>query len=145
MTDQQKYIYGETLSSESPQPTDAVYVVLSQHLDPKNSEKDDSHETLNDVYKALVSTEQRVDSALSKLEQVGLITSEDVLAMVVLLAVSRTLGPDLDFLRQAIEDGNYQIRELQTQINGVGLDPTITEYLRDIILKLSAQNNNQNL
>jgi len=131
-----KYIYGETFSAEAPRPTAVVYDILSRHLAKAETDKSASHNALNDIYKVLGSSEQEVDAVLVEFEQAGTISQEDTLVLVVLLAVSRTLGPDLDFLRQAILTGNFNVNELNSRLRSSGLDSGVSDYLQTIIAKL---------
>lgn len=134
------YIYGETFSAEAPSPSAEAYTVLAQHvsLDPAVDHAQ-THDVLNDIYKALAESEYESDRALSKFEEDGRISREDALVLVVLLAVSRSLGPDLEFLRAAIRSSNVQVEQTESQISSAGLDPAIAEYLQKIMLKLAAR------
>jgi hypothetical protein len=131
----QNYIYGETFSPDAPRPTEVVYEILSQHL-AAGSNNPEMHAALNDVYKALGGSEQESSTALDNLEQKGAIAREDVLMLVVLLAVSRTQGPDLDFLRQTIVTGNFDPNELAAKITASGLNKNIVDFLQKITPKL---------
>src|SRR4051812_11718449 len=110
------YIHGETLSAEAPRPGMVAYEILASHLKNTGADRADSHLALNDIYKVLGSTELEAGRALGGLEVRGIITREDTLILTVLLAVSRTLGPDLDFLRQAIIAGNFRPEEIIAKV-----------------------------
>ncbi len=133
MSDKPTTIYGETFSHEPPRPSPVVYDVLARHMANTESAL---HDTLNDVYKTLNDTEYDVSRALDALVSKGTIRREDTLILVVLLAVSRTLGPDLDFLRRALITNNGNPAEIDSQILHSGLQPAITSYVRGIISKL---------
>ena len=135
----QRYIYGETMSAEAPRPSPAVYEILSRHLMQDGVDKNESHEALNDIYKALANSEIAADTALDRLEQTGLINREDGLILTVLLTVSRTLGPNLNFLRQAIITGNFSPEEVIAQTAQSGLEKSIIDYLQNIVRKIGAQ------
>ena len=131
----QNYIYGETLGRDAPRPAAAVYEILSQHL-ATGANNPETHMALNDVYKALGSTEQAAVTALDGLEQRGTINREDSLILTVLLAVSKTRGTNLDFLRQGIISGNFNPEEMNTAFLKSGLDSKIIEYIQKITQKL---------
>lgn len=133
MEGQPPYIYGETFSREAPRLTPEIYSIISRYLAQEGEEKNLTHETLNDVYKALNSTEQEADTALDQLEQSGRITREESLVILVVLMASKTLGPNLDFLRQAITAGDLKNQALNEQLLQSGLDNTIIEYVKGII------------
>ena len=46
---------------------------------------------------------------------------------------SRTLGPNLDFFRQAIIAGNLKNQELNEQLLQSGLDHAIIDYVKGVI------------
>lgn len=136
------YIYGETFSAEAPSPSAEAYRVLARHVSLDSTvDHAQTHDVLNDIYKAIGESEYEVDRALDKFEVNGRIGREDALVLLVLLAVSRSLGPDLEFLRAAIRRGDAQIEQLSDQVNGAGLDSNITEYLHKIISKLFTDRN----
>ena len=87
---------------------------------------------MNDIYKILGNTEQQLVRHLDNFEKKGIISSEDALILVVLLAASRTLGPDLNFLRSSILTGNFN----PDQLNIDGLDKSIINFLVEIMPKL---------
>jgi|GEM_PF-3486355 len=132
---QSDFIYGETLSPEAPKPTATVYEILAQHLS-KGGDGIESHAVLNDVYKALASGEVQEVRVLDSLEQAGVVSREETLIITVLLAVSRTLGPDLNLLRQAILTGHFDVNEINSILAGCGLDATIADYIQKIVPKL---------
>jgi hypothetical protein len=134
----EKYIYGETFSPEAPRLTATVYEVLSRHL-ATGSDDPETHMVLNDVYKALGSSEQETVAALDGLEQRGVIRREDTLVLAVLLIASKTLGPDLDFLRQAILTGNFDADAVGSRIAAAGMDQSISNFLREIVPKLKRE------
>lgn len=131
---EQKYIYGETFSPEAPRPTAVAYEILAENLS-KGGNDVESHTALNDIYKALASSEQSVVIALDKLEQKNIISREDALMLTVLLAVSRTLGPNWDFLRRAVITGNFNPNEINISLANSGLDQRITGYLQKVVVK----------
>jgi hypothetical protein len=132
---QTKFVYGETLSPDAPRPNQTVFEIISSHLalDKDNS---GTHLALNDVYKSIGSSEREVEKRLDILEQQGAISREDNLVLLVLLAVSRTLGPDLEFLRQAILYADFNPAELSSKIAASGLDKQIIEFLYKITQSL---------
>lgn len=129
------YIYGETFSAEAPKPTAVVFDVIAQHL-PQGVANEGTHETLNDVYKAVGGSEREAERALDAFEQQGLINREDVLVLTVLLAVSESLGHDLNFLRRAILTNTTSADEIRVAMAMVSLDPIIANYVQEFLTKL---------
>ncbi|HBM45911.1 MAG: hypothetical protein UT05_C0001G0113 [Parcubacteria group bacterium GW2011_GWF2_38_76] len=136
MQENNPYIYGETFKREAPKPNSVVYNVLSDHLKESDGYKIESHVMLNDTYKVLEGSEREISTILGELENKKNITREDVLVLTVLLAVSRTLGPNLGFLREAIRTGHFDIEETRSQIMDTSLNENITNYLQKIIPSL---------
>ncbi|MDR3643403.1 MAG: hypothetical protein P4L74_07330 [Candidatus Doudnabacteria bacterium] len=132
-------LYGETFTQEAPKPNAAAYEVLLRHLKKQDSFEGESHEILNDIYKALWDSEAEADAALVTMEQKGLVSREDTLMLIVLLAISRTLGPDLDFLRRAIITGNFRASTVNEMIKASGLDDSLVSYLQTITDKFTAE------
>jgi len=56
--------------------------------------------------------------------------------LVVLFATSRSIGPDLGFLRAAIITGDIDAVEAKSLVAGTGLDPIIGSYLCGVIDRL---------
>jgi hypothetical protein len=128
---QEHYIYGETFSSEAPEPTPVAYEALSHYL-ASGGDDVEGREALNDIYKALSSSDPEAMLALDRLEQEGTISKDDNLILSVLLAVSKKLGPDLGFLRGMIVEG-IPINEKGEVLN---LDPEIASYIERIAPQL---------
>ena len=136
---QQRYIHGETWGREAPRPAAVAHEILSHSLNPSVEDKTESHEALNDMYKALADHDSRLIAALDKLEQKNQITNQDVLALSVLLAVSKTLGPDLNFLYQAVVTGVSRERNMDEMIAALNVDQRIIDYLKRIVPQLKTQ------
>jgi hypothetical protein len=129
------YIYGETFSPEEPKPKTIVFDIISEHL--KSEERSpENHDALNDVYKALAGNEIATANALEDFEHKGLISRDDSLILTVLLASSRTLGPDLDFLRNAIINRNFDQQQVDPIIEQLPLDEAIVGYLKNVASRL---------
>lgn len=129
-----QYIYGETFSPEAPKPTAVAYEVLSRHIEA-GANNPETHEVLNDIYKALGGSEREVSLVLDTLEQNGIVNREEMLMLVVFLVISKTLGPDVDFLRQAILSGSFNADEIHSKIENTNLDRNIIDFLQNIIGK----------
>jgi hypothetical protein len=133
MHEKSSMIYGETLSPEPPRPSRIIYNVLARHVTANGA---DTHEVLNDVYKAIGDTEYAADVVLEALERSGVLEREDVLVLVVTLAVSRTLGPDLAFLRRAIMEGAGAMAGVREMVAQSGLDPVLAHAIQEIVSKI---------
>jgi hypothetical protein len=129
------YIYGETFSREAPKPNPVSFEVLTQHIASGCTDAE-LHDTLNDIYKALAQREPEVVDSLDKLEQNELISSEENLVLCVLLIISKTLGPNLDFLRHAIVTGNVDARVITENLANAGLKEQVLDYLINILPKI---------
>jgi hypothetical protein len=129
-----KYIYGETFSPEAPKPNPFALEVLSRHIATGCGDAE-LHDVLNDIYKALAHTEPEVVSALDKLEQSEVISSEDNLVLCMLIIISKNLGSDLDFLRHTIVTGTFDDRMVTEGFVNVELNEQVLDYLQNIVSK----------
>jgi hypothetical protein len=89
------------------------------------------------VYKVLAINENDITARLDELEQKGAISNEDNLMLTVLLAVSRIIGPDLNFLRQAIMTGDFDVDKANSLIVATELDASIISYLQENLSKIN--------
>lgn len=137
-THSKNFISGENFRPEAPKPTKIVYEVIVSHL-VANCQNTEAHLVLNDVYKSLAENEQVAVVALDRLEAQGIITREDALILSVLLAVSRTLGPDLTFVREAVLFSNLVPEVLAEKIAKIDLDPQIKMYLENILNRINTK------
>jgi hypothetical protein len=113
-----------------------VYEILARHIS-EGCDNIELHTILNDVYKVLAINENDITARLDELEQKGAISNEDNLMLTVLLAVSRIIGPDLNFLRQAIMTGDFDVDKANSLIVATELDASIISYLQENLSKIN--------